>query len=334
MSTVSAIIPTWNKANLLATVLQDLRAQTRPLDEIIVVDNGSSDETPAVAETFGATLVRFSDNRGFAAAVNEGIRQAKSDWLLIANNDVAFQPEWLEHLVDAAEETNAAFAAGKLFQKAHADRIDGTWDMVSRGAYAWRCGYGRLDGALWRNRRRIWFAPMTAALFHRRAFDIVGLLDTRFEAYYEDVDFGIRCALNGLEGVFEPTAVATHQGKSTLGKNGARVLYLTARNQVFLLAKHYSASTLRRFAWPILVGQLLALVAAGTHGHFFTAFRGKWEGVRQWHEFRDKAAINSLDSGKLIESALSQSEREIRDMQKRIGYDPYWRIYFSLVRSG
>ena len=106
-------------------------------------------------------------------------------------------------------------------------------------------------------------------------------------------------------------------------------MFLTARNQVFLLAKHYPAETLRRFAWPILVGQILAVLAAAKHGHLLTALRGKWEGLRQWSRFRDEVKPKGA-----IEAAFSESEHEIRKLQKQIGFDLYWRFYFGLVRSG
>jgi GT2 family glycosyltransferase len=336
MVTVSAIIPTWNRADLLESILTNLASQTRPPDQIMVVDNGSADATQLVAREFGADLVVFPENRGFAVAVNEGIQKAAGEWMLILNNDVLLEPKWLQRLLSATEQENALFAAGKLLQKDDVNTIDGSWDLVSRAAYAWRCGWGRPDGTIWSTRRKIWFAPMTAALFHRRVFDRIGLLETRFESYYEDVDFGVRCALAGLEGIYEPAAVAVHMGKTSFGKHAARIMFLTARNQVLLLAKHYPASTLRRFIWPILVGQFLALMAATKQGHPLEAIRGKWEALRQWSSFRKDLAMagasKSIASANLVEAAFSQSELEIRNLQREIGYDIYWRLYFSLVR--
>jgi GT2 family glycosyltransferase len=328
MATVSAIIPTWNRADLLRSILTNLDAQTRPPDQVIVVDNGSTDATQLVAREFRVDLVVFPENRGFAAAVNEGIPRAKGEWLLILNNDVVLAPEWLERLLASAEEENACFGAGKLLRMDDVHTLDGSWDLVSRAAYAWRCGFGRRDGAVWSIRRKISFVPMTAALFHRRVFEQIGLLETRFESYYEDVDFGVRCVLAGLEGVYEPAAVAMHMGKSTFGKADARVMFLSARNQVLLLAKHYPADTLRRFAWPILVGQILSVAAAANHGHFLTALRGKWDALRQWSTFRSEVKPKGA-----IEAAFSDSELEIRRLQKQIGFDIYWWFYFHLVRN-
>lgn len=327
MATVSAIIPTWNRADLLKSILTNLRAQTWRPDQVIVVDNGSTDATQLVAREFPVDLVAFPENRGFAAAVNEGVRRAKGNWLLILNNDVILEPDWLHRLLTSAEQENAAFAAGKLLRMNEAGTIDGSWDLVSRAAYAWRCGYGRPDGAVWSMPRKVSFVPMTAALFHQRVFEQIGLLETRFESYYEDVDFGIRCALAGLEGIYEPGAVALHMEKGTLGRRDYRVMFLSARNQVLVLAKHYPADTLRKFAWPILVGQLLAVLAAAKKGHLLAAIRGKWEGLRQWPTFR-----NEVKPKRAIEAAFSDSEREIWRLQKQVGFDLYWRFYFSLVR--
>jgi GT2 family glycosyltransferase len=335
MASVTAIIPTWNRADLLQSILTNLAAQTRPPDQVIVVDNGSTDATPLVARQFRVDLIAFPENRGFAFAVNEGVRQARGEWLLIVNNDVILEPEWLERLLRSAEEENAPFAAGKLLRTNELGVLDGSWDLISRAAYAWRCGYGRPDGEIWSVRRKICFAPMTAALFHRRVFEQIGMLETRFESYYEDVDFGVRCALAGLDGIYEPAAIAMHTGNATLGKYGYRVMFLTARNQVLLLAKHYPVQTLRKFAWPIVVGQILAVMAAAKHGHLFTAIRGKWEGLRQWSTFRThlKRGDEAVQAIETIEAAICESELEIRKLQREIGYDPYWRLYFSLVRS-
>lgn len=324
---VSVIIPSWNRADLLRNLLPNLRAQTRPPEQILVVDNGSSDASAATAKELGAEVVSLGVNRGFAAAVNEGVRRAAAEWLLILNNDVELAPDWIEVQLEGVQREKVWFAAGKLLDYGDSTVIDGTWDLVSRAAYAWRCGYGRPDSPIWSVRKRIFFAPMTAALFHREVFERVGLLETRFESYYEDVDFGVRCAIAGLQGIYEPSAVARHMGKATLGKSSYRVMYLTARNQVFLLAKHYSGETLRRFWWAILVGQLLGVAAAAKHGQLISALRGKWDGLRGWNEFRRELS----HAPARVESALAESEQAICSLQKEIGFDPYWRLYFGLT---
>ena len=326
MPSVAAIIPTWNRADLVRSAIVNLQSQTRPPEQILVVDNGSADDTASVVRNLGADCIALDTNQGFAFAVNEGIRRTTTNWVLILNNDVCLERDWLATLLSSAESSQADFAVGKLLQSGQETQIDGTWDLVSRGAYAWRCGYERRDDTTWSSRRSIALAPMTAALFHRRVFDRIGFLETRFESYYEDVDFGIRCALAGLSGIYDPAALATHLGKSTFGKRAARVYFLSARNQLLLLAKHYPSQTLRRFAWPILAGQTLALLAAARQGHPFAALRGKWQALRRWSTFRDQ-----LPPAPAIEAVTTSSEREILAIQRAIGFDIYWRLYFSLV---
>jgi GT2 family glycosyltransferase len=331
MARVSAIIPTWNRADLLQIILENLRSQSEPPEQIIVVDNGSRDNSCDVARCFGTDLLAFPENRGFAVAVNEGIKRATGDWVFIVNNDVVLQRNWLEQALRTAREENALFIVGKLLRPNGKDEIDGSWDLISRAAYAWRSGYGKPDGPVWSTRRRVYSAPMTAALFHRNVFEQIGLLETRFESYYEDVDFGIRCALAGISGIYEPAAVATHMSKTTLGKSSYRVYFLSARNQILILAKYYSTQTLLRFAWPILVGQFLALLAAAKHKNFMAALRGKWAALKIWHHFRAGTDVSAQCK---IKSAFSYSEREIQRLQKQVGFDPYWKFYFSLVRPG
>ncbi len=330
MATISVVIPTWNRADLLRSVLANLEEQTRRPDEIVVVDNGSRDDSVEVARAHGVRVIQYEENRGFAVAVNDGISQSTGDWILILNNDVVLRRDWIERLTASVWRENSAFGVGKLLRPDGSDEIDGSWDLVSRAAYAWRCGYGKKDGTVWSSRRTIHFAPMTAALFSRKVFETVGLLETRFESYYEDVDFGVRCALAGITGTYEPEAVATHMSKTSLGKRSYRVYFLSARNQVLILAKYYSTRTLLRFAWPILVGQCLALLAAAKQRNFWAALRGKWAAIRRWRTFRPKA---TPDWQRQVERTFSQSEREIRTLQRQVGFDSYWRLYFSLVRT-
>ena len=331
MSRISIIIPSWNRVDLVRSVLASLRNQTRRPDQIVVVDNGSTDDSVEVARTLGAEVINLLSNVGFAAAVNKGIAHASGDWLVILNNDVVLAPDWIEQILNGAEQSQAEFAVGKLLQNNSHLIIDGTWDLVSRGGYAWRCGFGRPDGPEWSARRMIFMAPMTAAMFKKTVFERIGVLENGFESYYEDIDFGLRCAVAGISGIYEPRAVATHIGKSTFGKSNGRIIRLSSRNQVLLLAKHYSAQSLRRFWWPVLVAQVLSIIAFTKHGHGFAAIQGKWQGLMRWAAFRSMAPANP-EAVRKAEHVFSMAEREIFALQTKIGFDPYWRLYFMLVK--
>ena len=116
MTTV--VIPNWNGGARLNRVLRDLGAQVVRPRRVIVVDNGSTDESPNAAEEAGAEVIRFGSNRGFAPAVNEGVRRAETPLVAILNNDLELDPNWLRHMEDGlARYKDASFASGKIFSR-------------------------------------------------------------------------------------------------------------------------------------------------------------------------------------------------------------------------
>ncbi len=217
MAGVTVVVPSWNRRDLLMRVSEGLRRQTYPVDELIVVDNGSEDGSTSIAAEQGAKVISIGRNSGFCHAVNTGIREAKGPWVAVVNNDVEPAPDWLSRLMEGAEHEKAWFATGKLLSASRRDQIDGAYDTLCRGGCAWRAGHGRPDGPEWGIRRTIRFAPFTAVLFRTELFKRVGLLDERFESYLEDVDFGLRCAIKDMKGVYVPDAVASTPVAQPLG---------------------------------------------------------------------------------------------------------------------
>ncbi len=322
---VTVIVPNWNRRDLLASLLEGLRRQSSPVAEILVVDNGSSDGSVEMAERSGARVLAMGRNAGFSAAVNRGIRECRSGWLAVVNNDVAPAPDWLERLLEAAQRPRVWFATGKLLSQSRRDTLDGTFDALSRGGCAWRAGHNRPDAPLWNRLRGIRFAPFTATLFRAALFERAGLLDERFESYLEDVDFCLRCARLGLWGLYVPAAVATHAGSATLGPWHRETVRLISRNQLLLVAKHYPGRWLARCAWPILVGQMLWGLVALRHGRGLAFLRGKLEGLRRFRTMRDPMPVE------VVATILQRSEAEIFALQRRVGFDLYWRLYFLLT---
>jgi GT2 family glycosyltransferase len=322
MATVAAVIPHWNRRELLVALLESLRAQKLPFDEIIVADNGSSDDSAEVAERAGARVLRLGRNFGFAAAVNRGIEAARTDWVAILNNDVTLEPDWLRALLEAVSRESAWFATGKILRAGAPGIIDGTFDEISRGACACRCGSGKPDGPWWNEPRSIRFAPMTASLFRRDLFRELGTLDESFGSYLEDVEFGLRCALAGRNGVYVPAAVAHHRGSATRGEWHSDTVHRIARNQVLLASKHFRGQP--RF--PIVAGQLLWGLVAFRHGRGWSYLRGKIGGIRAARR------VSAQPASARLTPILQASEGEILEIQRRTGFDAYWRAYFWLLR--
>jgi len=330
---VSIIIPVWNGQALLERLLASLRAQTHPITAVLVIDNGSEDGAPELAERMGARVIRMGSNTGFSRAVNRGIQECATDWLAIVNSDVEPAPNWLAGLMEAARPADVWFASGKLLSASRRDTIDGTYDAICRGACAWRVGHGHSDGPEFSCARKIWFAPGTASLFRSELFRRIGLFDDRFESYLEDVELGLRCAGLNYSGMYVPDAVAIHVGSAALGQWHPATVRRISRNQVFLVAKYYPARLLLRLLWPVLVAQTLWGGIALRHGAFWAFLSGKLDGLLSFRAARQSGHFSAIKSDWLLH-VLQESEAEIRRVQRQTSFDWYWRVYFLLTSGG
>jgi GT2 family glycosyltransferase len=314
---VTALIPVWNGRELLMKLLDTLDRQTAPVDEILIVDNGSNDGAPEAAEQRGARVIRLGRNFGFAHAVNRGVGESQNELIAILNTDVELDPGWLAALLAA----DAPFACGTMLSAANPHIVDGSFDLLSRGGCPWRAGHGATATP---TSCAIDMASFTAVVFRRELFLKIGLLDERFESYLEDVDFGLRCMANGIGGRYVAGAVCRHRGSAALGRWNAASVRRISRNQLFLVAKHYPRSLARGWWRAILVGQALWGVLAVRHGAGFAWLQGKLQGLR---DFRSLPSTPNP----ALETALRQHEEIIYNLQKKQGMDWYWRVYFALA---
>lgn len=323
------MVPVWNGRERLLRLLDKLAGQSHPIAEILVIDNGSTDGAPEGAGQQGARVLEMGFNAGFSRAVNRGVEACRTELVAIVNSDVEPAPDWLARLVEAMRDREVWFATGKTMQAADPHRVDGAYDTICRGACPWRAGSGRRDGPAFSSRRKIRLASATATVYRTELFRLVGGFDPVFESYLEDVDFSLRCACRGLGGVYVPEAKALHEGSASLGRWHADSVRRMARNQLYLVAKHYPPPLLLRFAWPILVAQGLWGLVTLRHGALQACLKGKWEGARNFSALRPRS-YPDCDLSQL----LRESEREIREVQRQTGFDWYWRLYFLLTTGG
>lgn len=319
MPDVTAVIPVHNRWDLTSRLLNDLRTQTISLKEILIVDNGSTDGTAQKATAAGARVIALTENTGFAHAVNVGIRASETEFVLIVNNDVRLPGDWLEKLLHSTE-IGVWFTAGKLLSGARPGEVDGAFDLISRGGCAWRAGHGLPDSPSKSNPMQMDFPSFTAGLFRRGLFDRIGYLEEAFESYLEDVDFGLRCAEAGLWGLYVPQAVGIHEGSATLGPWNPETARRLARNQLWIVARHFP-----RLSWPVLVSQFLFIALGFSNGAGLAVLKGKWQGLVGFPRMmRRKGPHVPLD-------LLARHDREIAQLQGTPARDLFWRLYFKLT---
>ena len=331
---VSVVIPTWRRSDLLRNCLESLRQQTRANFEIILVSNGAGNWADRLAEEFGCALVKFPENRGFAAAVNAGIARSHAPYVAVLNDDVQLSPQWLEQttaFLDSHPE--ASFCCGKIFQ-ADGILLDNAGDALSLAGSAWRLGFGRKDSPDYDVPRPIFLVSATASLFRRGVFELVGMLDETFFSYLEDIDFSVRAARSGFRGCYLPQAVSRHWGSATLGgPDSAAVFRWLTQNQLLLLAKHYPWPLLARCAPRILWAQLLWAAMALRKRRFRAYGAGILGFLRLLPGTLRRRARWRRGQWRTFRNMLRESERALyRDVTApdRACHDTFWRLYFRL----
>lgn len=258
MPRVSVVIPTWNGAALLHPCLVSLRSQRFRDFEVIVVDNGSTDGTlEMLGREFPEVVsVALPENRGFAPAVNEGIRRASGGVVVLLNNDVEAEPGWMSALVAALDRRpDVGFVASKMLDAKRPGLIDSAGDRMS--LFAWNHGRGQPDGSEFDTGREILTACAGAAAYRRELFEAVGLLDEEYFAWFEDVDLGLRAQIAGFRCWYEPTAVVRHHGSATGARMSDMKVFYTYRNTMLLFLKTMPLPRLLAwgplmFVWPWL----------------------------------------------------------------------------------
>jgi GT2 family glycosyltransferase len=267
--TAAVVVPNWNGARWLRACLDTVRAQQRAADELIVVDNGSTDGS---ADDLGpdVRVIRLGENRGFAAAANAGLRATDAVWVALVNSDVELAPDWLATMLAAGEPDDVASVAGKLVTLADPSVLDDTGDFLRRDGVCEQRGRGRVDDGRWDEPGEVFSACAGAALLRRGTALAVGGFDERFFSYLEDVDLGLRLRLAGFRCAYAPGAVARHAGGGSSHQLERPVNAWVARNTLLLVAKAYPL----RWAIPVLYRQLSWLVAAARDGVLRDHLRG------------------------------------------------------------
>lgn len=238
------IIPNINGKGWLKDSIESVYAQTERDFELIVVDNGSTDESLEQARSYcdrdNFILIENGENTGFSHAVNQGIQMAKGKYVVLFNNDAFAEPEWLAQLIRTAEQDEKIFAVQSLMIR-HYERelADDAGDYMTLIGFACKEGDGRYVSRYTRE-KRIFSACGGASLYRKRILDTIGLFDENFFAYNEDVDLAWRANNMGYRSVLCPKAKCYHICGASTGAvhyNGFKALQ-NGRNGILVLWKN------------------------------------------------------------------------------------------------
>lgn len=286
MKKAAVIIPNYNGAAYLEDCLRSLEANKTELFDVIVVDNGSDDGSQNIAPALSGertwiSQIRLEENTGFSKAVNEGIRAARTEYVILLNNDTKAAPDFVERLVEAADADAGIFSAGaKMLSMREPDRIDGAGDFYCALGWAFARGKGQSAGR-YAKPGQIFSACAGAALYRREMLDRIGLFDEKHFAYLEDVDLGYRARLYGFQNVYAPGAVVYHAGSAVSGsRHNAFKVGLSSRNSVYLVYKNMPLWQILLNAPFLAAGFALKALFFASKGLGAVYIRGLWQGVR------------------------------------------------------
>ncbi len=253
---ISVVVPNWNGRRWLPACLDAIARQELTPQEVIVVDNGSTDGSLAYlqSEHPGVRLLELGGNTGFAHAANRGIAACGGELVALVNTDVVLAVDWLARMVAAMRaDGGAAAVACKMLSLEDPTRVYDAGDVLRRdGACEQRGRFGPDDGR-WDTPGEVFGACAGAALYRRCAVLELGSFDERYFAYLEDVDLALRLRLAGWRCRYEP-AVALHAGEGSSHRLAGGHRFFVARNTLVLVAKAFPARWLplvayRQTAW-------------------------------------------------------------------------------------
>ncbi len=282
------VIPNLNGAGWLRDSIESIWAQTEQDFELIVIDNGSTDESLAIARSYqghpGYTLIENNHNTGFSYAVNQGIRLAKGEYVALFNNDAFAEPDWLAELIRTAEADKRIFGVSSLMIR-HFERelADDAGDYVTLLGFACKRGDG-LKVSRYTKPCRTFSACGGAALYRKSILDKIGLFDENFFAYYEDVDISWRANNQGYRNVFCPTAKCYHICGATTGAvryNPFKSIQ-SGRNSILLPYKNMPALMLLLNLPFLVLGYLMKVVMFRLRGFgndYAKGFHEAWKAI-------------------------------------------------------
>jgi GT2 family glycosyltransferase len=275
---VSVIIPNWNGAHHLPDCLEGLRRQSYRRFEVILVDNGSTDDSLALLARFHpqVRVLPLGENRGFAPACNVGIRAARGEIVVLLNNDTEAAPDWLEAVISIfACHPEVGAVASKMMLFDRRDHFHTAGDFYRLDGTPGNRGVWQRDEGQYDEEAYVFSANGGSAAYRRAMLDGVGLLDEDFFFSCEDVDLGWRAQLAGWKCMFAPRAVVYHKLSATGG--GITNSFYDGRNFIYLIVKDYPWSLLRRY-WRAVLGAQWRITRDALHAWRGEAARARLRG--------------------------------------------------------
>ena len=253
---LSLVIVSYNNRAEIEACLRSALRSLGQADELILVDNASSDGTAELAESSfpGLCILRPGNNLGFGAGSNLGALHAQGEYLAFLNPDTTVEPGWLEALLSALQDDpQAGMAASKILLLDDPQRINTCGNEMHISGLTLCRGMGQPEHSF-SNLEQVSAVSGAAFMMRRELFETLGGFDENFFMYMEDTDLSLRARLAGYTCLYVPGSVVYHQ--YTL-RFGPRKTYYQERNRYWMLLKVLRKRTLLALLPALLLAELV-----------------------------------------------------------------------------
>ncbi|MGH2904597.1 MAG: glycosyltransferase family 2 protein [Solirubrobacteraceae bacterium] len=314
-ATIDVVVPVHNHYALTSACLKHLACQTAP-HRVIVVDDGSSDGTPALLRRDWpeVTTIELGSNLGYTRAVNRGVSAGEGEYVVLLNNDVELHPDCLERLTLPMANAEIGSVAALMLVPGEA-----TIDSLGVTADATLAGFARLQGRPVVDARQcdpLLTGPEgTAGAYRRGAWEQVGGLDEGIHAYMEILDLALRLHTADWKTASAPDAIGVHLGSSTYGRRSATQRRLSGFSRGYLLRRYGVMRS--RAAARALVTETIVTAADMLLCRDPQALRGRVEGWRaaRGHQRRQWPPATAVDASISLRDSLALRRGAVRPLR-------------------
>ena len=309
---VSIVILNWNGQAYLQRFLPSVLATRYSNCEIIVADNGSTDNSVSwLREQHpGVRVIIMPQNGGFAKGYNDALKQVAADYYVLLNSDVEVQPGWIAPVIELMESDKLIGACQpKILMEGRRDMFE---YAGAAGGWIDFLGYpfarGRVfdvceeDKGQYDDTAAVFWASGAALFVRAGVYHACGGLDEYFFAHMEEIDLCWRMQLAGYKIMVCPASVVYHVGGGTLPKGNERKVFLNFRNNLVMLCKNLPRQQL---LWKLPLRLLLDAITAwkgllAGEGAYFIAILKAHAGFVKWLFIKQGAGwMPAIRSGRL-----------------------------------
>ena len=300
---VAIVILNWNGRKYLQDFLPAVLLSTYSNFRVVVADNGSTDDSVTYLQQNhpGVELILFKENHGFARGYNLALQQVQADYYLLLNSDVKVVPDWIEPLVELAEnDEKIAACQPKLLsyeQPLFFEYAGACGGWLDHFGYPFARGrvfdFCETDEGQYDDIEPIFWASGAALFIRSNVFHEVGGFDPFFFAHQEEIDLCWRIQLLGYKIFSCPESVVYHVGGGTLPKGNSLKTYLNFRNNHIMMYKNTGGF---KRVYIMLFRLLLDAVSgfksllSGDGGYFVSVFSAHLS-FAKWLVFKQKESV-------------------------------------------